>query len=105
MAMSQSHKRAQQKAAGKKGKTEVPLPGNRRLDAETQSGNRATEVERSGNTAQLEKAANRLQASGAPQKVLQVPQSDMPKAAAAMRATKVKGTVRNIAGTKRLSVS
>lgn len=105
MAKSQSHKRAQRKAAGKTGTTEAPLPGNRRLDAKTQSGKTATEVERSGDTAQLEKAASRLKASRAPRKVLQVPQSDMDKAATAMKTKNVKGSVKNMTGTKRRSVS
>ena len=102
MTESQSHKRAKSKAAGQKGKTEVPLKGNRRLDAATS--NKATEVERSGSSSGLEKAAGRLKASKKPQKVLQVPQSDMSKAAAAMRKRVVSGTVKNMTGTKRRSV-
>ena len=72
MAESQSHKRAKSKAAGKWGKTEAPLKGNRRLDARTKF--KATEVERSGSKARLEVAAQRLKDSGKRQKVLQVPQ-------------------------------
>ena len=102
MAESQSHKRAKSRAAGKSGKTETPLKGGRRLDA--QSKNKATEVERSGNKARLEKAAQRLKDSGKPQKVLQVPQKDIPKAADAMKAKGVKGTVKNMKGTKRKSM-
>ncbi len=102
MTESQSHKRAKSKAAGPKGKTEVPLKGNRRLDAATS--NKATEVERSGSSSGLKKAARRLKASKKPQKVLQVPQSDMSKAAAAMRKRGVSGTVKNMTGTKRRSV-
>ena len=102
MAESQSHKRAKSKAAGKSGKTETPLRGNRRLDAQTKG--RATEVERSGDKARLEKAAQRLQDSKKPQKVLQVPQKDMSKAAQAMKAKGAKGTVKNMADTKRKSV-
>ena len=103
MAKSQSHKRAQGAAAGKSGRTEVPLRGGRRLDA--RSGARATEIERSGSTGRLRAAASRLKASRAPQKILQVPQKDMAKAAAAMRGTGTGGTVKNMGGTKRRSVS
>ena len=102
MAESQSHKRAKSKAAGKGGKTETPLSGNRRLDAQTK--NKATEVERSSSNERLERAAQRLKDSGLPQKVLQVPQDDMDKAVAAMKAKGVRGTVKNMGGTKRRSV-
>lgn len=102
MSKSESHKRAQSKAAGKTGQTEVPISGNRRLDAK--SGNRATEVERSGSAQGLEQAARRLRDSGAPQKVLQVPQTDLAKAAKAMRDVGVHGTVKNMGSTKRRSV-
>ena len=73
MAEKDSHRRAKNKAAGARGKTEVPLPGNRRLDALTSGDGRATEVERSGTTARHNAAAQRLKKSGAKQKVLQVP--------------------------------
>jgi len=43
MSESVSHKRAKQKAAGKSGKTEVPISKNRKLDATTKV--KATEVE------------------------------------------------------------
>lgn len=102
MPESSSHKRAKGRAAGKKGKTEVSLPGNRRLDAATSK--KATEVERSGNQRNLVKAAQRLKSSRKSQKVLQVPQKDMSKAAAAMRNVGVSGTVKNMSGTKRRSV-
>ncbi len=103
MSESESHKRAKAKAAGKRGKTEVPLRGGRRLDAATKR--KATEVERSGTEAALRKAARRLRDSGKSQKILQVPQPDMDAAAAAMRSTGVSGTVKNLSGTKRRSVS
>ena len=103
MSESQSHKRAKSKAAGKSGRTEVPLKGNRRLDAATKK--RATEVERSGTTAGLTKAAKRLKDSRRSQKVLQVPQKDMSKAARAMKKAGVKGSVKNMTGTKRRSIT
>ncbi len=102
MAESPSHKRAKSKAAGKTGKTEVKLSRGRRLDA--QSAKKATEVERSGSSQGLVKAARRLKASGKPQKVLQVPQQDIPKAVKAMQQVGAKGTVKNMSGTKRRSV-
>jgi hypothetical protein len=94
----------QPEAAGRYGRTEVPLPRNRRLDALTKGGNLATEVERSGNINNLEMAARRLRDSGASKKVFQVPQMDMPAAAAAMRKVGVSGTIKNLGGTKSQSV-
>ena len=99
-----AHKRAQRKAAGKRGYTEVPLKGGKRLDALTKSRKKATEVEMSGTRNRLEQAAHRLKIIGTKQKVLQVPQEDMKKAASAMRTKRVKGTVKNMSGTKRRSV-
>lgn len=102
MAESDAHKRAKAKAAGLKGKTEVPLSRNRRLDAATEK--RATEVERSGSSQGLGKAVRRLRDSGKVQKVLQVPQKDMAKAVDAMHKGGVSGTVKNMGGTKSRSV-
>ncbi len=102
MSETEAHKRAKRKAAGKSGQTEQPLPRRRRLDAATP--HKATEVERSGTTAALEKAARRLRDSGKPQKVLQVPQAHMAQAVAAMKSVGVGGTVKNMSGTKRRSV-
>ena len=99
-----SHRRAKSKAAGPGGRTEVPLPGGKRLDALTQGGGRATEVERSGSAQGLLAAARRLNQSGATQKVLQVPQKDMDAAAQAMLKAGVSGTIKNMGGTKRRSV-
>ena len=103
MAETPSHKRAKNQAAGTSGQTEVPLPGNRRLDALSASG-RATEIERSGTTEGLTAAARRLRDAPASQHVLQVPQGDMNAAAEAMRKVGVHGTVKNMAGTKRRPV-
>ena len=104
MAEGDAHRRAKNKAAGARGKTEVPLPGNQRLDALTSGGGRATEVERSGTPAGLKAAAQRLKSSGAAQKILQVPQKDMDAAAKALRHVNIAGTVKNMGGTKRRSV-
>ncbi len=102
MSETPSHKRAKGAAAGRRGKTEVPLSRGRRLDAATPK--KATEVERSGSESGLEKAARRLKASGKAQKVLQVPQKDIPKAVKAMQTVGTKGTVKNMSGSKRRSV-
>lgn len=102
MSESTSHKRAKNKAAGRSGETEVPISKNRRLDAATKK--RATEIERSGTSSGLKKAAERLKDSGKNQKVLQVPQKDMKKAVEAMKKAGTKGTVKNMSGTKRRSV-
>lgn len=83
MGETSSHKRAKAKAAGKSGRTEVPLKGKWRLDAVSKV--KATGVEQSGTIAGLEKAAKRLKDSRKRQKVLQVPQKDMDKASQAMR--------------------
>ena len=104
MSESTGHKRAKAKAAGKSGRTEVPISGNRRLDAISAGGRRATEVERSGTSQGLEKAAGRLKSSGAKQRVMQVPQKDMSAAAEAMKKVGVAGSVKNMAGTKRRAV-
>ena len=101
MPKSNSHSRAQAKAAGKGGKTEASIKNGQKVDAMTANKKRATEVERSGNFA---KAAQRLKDSGCPQKVMQVPQKDFDKAVEAMKKAGVKGTVKNMGGTKRKSV-
>lgn len=104
MSESKSHRNAKNRAAGRGGRTEVRLRGNKRLDALTKGGGRATEVERSGTAAGLTTAANRLKSSRAPQKVLQVPQKDMGSAVKAMRKAGIGGTVKNMGGTKRWRV-
>lgn len=104
MAESTSHQQVKAKAAGRGGQQEVPLTHGRRLDALTASGNRATEVERSGTHQGLYAAARRLASSEASQKVLQVPQHDMPMAQKVMKNIGVVGTVKNMAGTKKISV-
>ena len=97
MAETQSHKRAKGKAPGK---TEVPISKNRRLDSATK--NTATEIER--NQQNLGKAVRRLKDSGRSRKVLQVPQNLMPEAAKIMRQKGIGGTVKNLSGTKKVSV-
>ncbi len=97
MSESKSHKLHKRKAAGKSGKTEVKLPGGRRLDAATK--NRATEIERSGNFDRILQAAKRLKASRKNQHVLKVPHKDMPKARKALRQLGISGTVKNMGET------
>ncbi len=104
MGESSSHKQAKARAAGPNGQTEVPLSRGRRLDALSASGHKATEVERSGDLSALRKEAGRLEASGAKQKVLAVPQPDMSKAVEAMKSKNVRGTVSNIGGTQKKRV-
>ncbi len=104
MARSKSHKRAQRRAAGKHGYTEVPLPSGRFLDALTSGGGRATEVERSGKYNRLLNAADRLREAGTPQKVLVVPHNDIDLAVEAMREVGITGTVKNITGSKKKRV-
>ena len=102
MAESESHKREKRKAAGKSGATEKKLPSGKRLDAVTKK--KATEVERSGTRQGLRKAVKRLKESGKSQRVLIVPQKDIEKGKDAMKRENLSGTVKNIAGTKRISV-
>lgn len=97
MSESQSHKRAKAKAPGK---TEVPISRNRRLDSATKK--TATEIER--NSQNLGKAVDRLKDSRRSRKVLQVHQKEMSNATKAMRQKGVGGTVKNLSGTKRISV-
>ena len=97
MAETPSHKRAKGKAPGQK---EVPISRNRRLDSA--SPKTATEIER--NPQNLNKAVSRLKDSGRTRKVLQVPQNLMDDA---VKAVKQKGggmTVKNLSGTKKVSV-
>ncbi len=106
MAESESHKRAKSKAAGQSGITEKKISkGSKVIKIDAVTKKKATEVERSGSTKGLVKAAERLKASNKPQKVLQVPQKDMSKATDAMRKVGVKGTVKNMSSTKRVSVT
>jgi len=97
MPASQSHRRAKAKAPGR---IEVPIRGGKRLDSATLK--TATEIER--NVSGISKAVSRLKTSSRPRKVLQVPQPLMSDAAAELRRQKVSGTVKNLTGTKRLSV-
>ncbi|MFQ5944391.1 MAG: hypothetical protein ACE5JF_12645 [Anaerolineales bacterium] len=102
MPESKSHRRAKRKAAGVSGRTEIPQRGGTRLDAGTRR--RAYEIERSGDPERLLAAALRLKKSRKPQKVLRVPNQDLPKAAKAMRRAGVSGGVTNLSRTRRRAV-
>ena len=62
---------------------------------------RAEEIDRSGSTRHLERAAKRLKHVSAVDRVLYVPQWDMAKAELAMRKAGVTGAVSNLCGTRR----
>jgi hypothetical protein len=102
MSESKSHRDAKNRADGKLGRKEVSLKSGRRVDALTPR--RATEVERGGTSASLVRGAARLKASHEAQNILQVPDKDFAKAAAATRKACVSGTVKNMSATKRRSV-
>ena len=97
MPESQSHKRAKSKAPGK---SEVRVRGGGRVDSATSK--TATQVER--NRGSLPNSVAKLKASGRNRRVLQVPQHLMSDAAAEMKRQGVSGSVKNMSGTKRVSV-
>ena len=102
MPESKSHKAAKRKAAGPRGKTEVPISRRRRLDALSSDGKTATEVERTRSSAAIKKAVRRLEASKAPRKHLKVPHQNLDFAEdAAKGASKSRVTISNLSGTKR----
>ena len=103
MAETPIHKQVKNRAAGRHGQTEVPLPRGKRLDALSANGT-ATEVERNESPKALDKAVRRLAAAPAKRHVLQVPQPNMPAAVDAMRRGKLHGTIKNLSGTKRRTV-
>ena len=94
MSESQSHKRAKSEAPGK---TEVKIPGGKRLDSATPT--TATEIEQ--NIQNIPNAVKRLKDSNRPWKVLQVPQNLMTDAVEEMKKQGASGTVKNLSGTKR----
>ena len=98
----QQHTRTTRRLAGKTGKTEVPISGNRRLDV--RKPNVAIEVERSGSTAGIERALARLRTQRT-QLELRVPQKDLDMATRVARAQNRKLTVKNLSGTKRRRIN
>ncbi len=82
-----------------------PDLARRRRFAEREREERAEEIDRSGSTRHLERAAKRLKHVNAIDRVLYVPQWDMAKAEMAMRKAGVAGAVSNLCGTRRKIVS
>jgi len=95
MSESQSHKKGKGNAA----KKEVPISGNRRLDAIR--GKNAIEVERSGTNQGIDKALSRLKTQGNKNKIIRVPQTDMSKALERAKKQDINVTVTNLSKTKR----
>jgi hypothetical protein len=75
---------------------EPPLARRRRLDRMAKDGKRAVEVDRSGSVIHMERAAKRLGAMNAADRVLRVPHWDMEKALEAMQRAGVRGRVTNL---------
>ena len=75
---------------------EPPLARRRRLDRQAKDGKRAVEVDRSGSVIHMERAAKRLGAMNAADRVLRVPHWDMAKAIEAMERAGVRGRVTNL---------
>lgn len=75
---------------------EPPLARRRRLDRMAKDGKRAIEVDRSGSIIHMERAAKRLGALNAADRVLRVPHWDMEKALEAMQRAGVRGRVTNL---------
>jgi hypothetical protein len=96
MSEGKGHKQGKGSAA----KTEVRIPGNRRLDAVR--GNYAIEVERGGTPQKIDQALSRLKTQSNKNKILRVPQNDMQMAAEQVEKKGMNVTVTNISKTKRI---
>ena len=94
-----AHRRAQARVARPGGRTEVPISGRRRLDVK--KGNRAVEIERSGQPSRINAALSRLRTQRNALRELRVPQRDLDKATGLARETGLKMQVKNLAGTRR----
>lgn len=77
---------------------EKPLARRRRLRDRGKEGKKALEVDRSGSSAHLEKAAKRLRAAHVEDRILRAPQKDLAKAVIAMQRAGVSGVVTNLSG-------
>lgn len=91
--------RSHKKAKGSTRKTEIPIPGGKRLDA--RRGKYAIEVERSGSSQRIGMAISRLKTQTAYKKILRVPQSDMQKAVNIAKKRDAKISITNLSKTKR----
>ena len=97
-----AHRKAQRRLAGRGGRTEFPIPGRRRLDVKV--GNRAVEIERSGQPPRISAALSRLRSQRNALKELRVPQRDLDKAAQIARKARMNVQVKNLSGTRRRQV-
>ena len=97
MPESTSHRKGKGNAA----RTEVPIPGKRRLDAIR--GKSAIEVERGGTPQKIDQALARLKTQTSKNKILRVPQNDMKMAADRVEKKNMKITVTNLSKTKRIT--
>jgi len=95
MSESKSHKQGKGNAA----RTEVPISGNRRLDAIR--GKSAIEVERGGTPRKIDQALSRLKTQTNKSKIIRVPQRDMDMAVQRARQQGTNVTVTNLSKTKR----
>jgi hypothetical protein len=84
---------------GSAGRTEVPIPGGRRLDAIR--GYYVIEVERGGTPQKINHALSRLKTQANKKKILRVPQGDMDLAVQQVRKHKMHVIVTNLNKTKR----
>lgn len=84
-----------------KGGKEISVPKGR-LDVATKI--KALEIERSGQIGRIEHAIKKLKADKRPQKILRVPQKDMPKAKETARKLKAPITITNEEKTKRIRI-
>lgn len=98
MSESRSHKKGKGSAA----KTEIPISGNRRLDAIR--GNYAIEVERGGTPKKIDQALSRLKTQTNKRKILRVPQYDMNMALEQTQKNNMNVTITNMSKTKRKKV-
>jgi hypothetical protein len=96
MPESRSHKKGKGNAA----RTEVPIPGGRRLDAI--QGKSAIEVERGGTPQKIDQALSRLKTQTNKNKILRVPQKDLEIATERVRKKGMNVTVTNLSKTKQV---
>ena len=102
MAQSKPQSRTKPAAAAPQAKAAQAAPRKARAVAPAAAAKTATEVERSGSEAKIREAVKRLNASGAPQQKLKVPQGDLEKARTVAQATSTaRLTVENLGGTQR----
>ncbi|MGD9979308.1 MAG: hypothetical protein AB7H66_04950 [Hyphomonadaceae bacterium] len=84
---------------------EPDLVRRRRFAQREREADQAEEIDRTGSSRHLERAAKRLKHVNAADRILYVPQWDMAKAEMAMRKAGVTGAVSNLCGTRRKLVT